>query len=197
MAEVTFREGLGRPLTYAEADDNFRFVEEQAVIADSAATASLGARDAAVTAQQAASAAAASSESSAGQAALSAASSGASASEAKAARDAAKAAQNNAVEVVTGGTGSLVAAPGKLPVADAAGALDSTWFPVGSSPNQMPSNQHLGTQASMDRIGVLTPMQNKPSEKRAVWTEFVSNTVLRICMRGDDGIERSTTLTLA
>lgn len=47
---------------------------------------------------------------------------------AEAARAAAVAAQNNAVAVVTGGTGSLKAAPGKLPLADANGRIDPSWY---------------------------------------------------------------------
>ena len=45
-----------------------------------------------------------------------------------AARAAAVTAQNNAVAVVTGGTGSLTAAPGKLPLADANGRLHASWL---------------------------------------------------------------------
>lgn len=197
MADVTFRVGLGRPLTYQEADDNFRFVEEQAVISADAAEQSLQSSAAAAAAEQTASAAAVSSAANASQSASSEAASAMSANEAKAARDAAIVAQNNAVEVVTGGTGSIPAAPGKLPIADATGTLDSTWFPVGSGANQMPANQNLGASAFMDRIGILTPMLHQPAERRAVWSEFVSNTSLRLCMRGDDGIVRTTTLTLA
>ena len=52
----------------------------------------------------------------------------ASATNADAARAAAVVAQNNAVSVVTGGTGSLVAAAGKLPLANSSGQLDVTWF---------------------------------------------------------------------
>lgn len=58
MAEVTFREGLGRPLTYSEADDNFRFVEEQAIISANAASQSVDASNAAIASEQTASAAA-------------------------------------------------------------------------------------------------------------------------------------------
>ena len=47
---------------------------------------------------------------------------------ADAARAAAVVAQNNAVSVVTGGTGSLTAAPGKLPLAKADGQLDPSWL---------------------------------------------------------------------
>ena len=196
MADVTFRVGLGRPLTYQEADDNFRFVEEQAVISANAAESSVEASNAAITAEQSASSAAISASSSASQSSASEASSAMSASEAKAARDAAIVAQNNAVEVVTGGTGSIPAAPGKLPIADGTGTLDSTWFPVGSGPNQIPANQSLGALAYMDRIGELTPMRHQPVEKRSVWTEFVNDTTLKLCMRGDDGVVRSINWTL-
>lgn len=68
---------------------------------------------------------------------------------------------------------------------------------VGAGPAQLTANQLLGMFAFMDRVGVLTPMQNQPGELRAVWTEFVSNTSLALCMRGDDGAVRSMTLTLS
>ena len=141
----------------------------------------------------AASTAAAASQASASASATSAASNAAAS---EAARAAAVVAQNNAVAVVTGGTGSLPAAPGKLPLADANGGLDRSWFPVGSGPAQQPAVQHLGRQAFLDVVGVLTPMNHQPGAFRAVWSEFVSNTALKICMRGDDGVVRSTTLTL-
>lgn len=67
---------------------------------------------------------------------------------------------------------------------------------VGSDPGQASANLHLGRMAFIDAVGVLTPMQYRPGEVRAVWPEFVSNTSLRLCMRGDDGVVRSTTLTL-
>ena len=51
-----------------------------------------------------------------------------SAANAEAARAAAVVAQNNAVSVVTGGTGSLTAAPSKLPLASATGQLDISWL---------------------------------------------------------------------
>ena len=141
----------------------------------------------------AASSAAAASQAAAGASATSAASNAAAS---EVARAAAVVAQNNAVAVVTGGTGSLQAAPGKLPLADAAGGLDRSWFPVGSGPDQLPANQHLGRMAFLDCVGELTPMNHRPVELRAVWSEFVSDSSLRLCMRGDDGVVRSTTLTL-
>lgn len=67
---------------------------------------------------------------------------------------------------------------------------------VGVEPGQVPASQHLGRMAFMDEVGVLTPMQSRPGELRAVWFEFESNTSLRMCMRGDDGVVRSTAYTL-
>lgn len=51
MAEFTRRVGLGRPLTYQEADDNFKFVEEQADAAEQFANSAYGAQIAAVAAR--------------------------------------------------------------------------------------------------------------------------------------------------
>lgn len=47
---------------------------------------------------------------------------------ASAASAAATTAANNAVAVVTGGTASLLAAPGRIPIADAAGRIHTSWF---------------------------------------------------------------------
>lgn len=51
-----------------------------------------------------------------------------SASQASASATTATTAANTAVAVVTGGTASLIASPGKIPIADAAGRLNVTWF---------------------------------------------------------------------
>lgn len=67
---------------------------------------------------------------------------------------------------------------------------------VGPGPDQVPAGLFLGALAYMDRLGVLTPMEHQPTDKRAVWAEFVNDTALKLCMRGDDGVVRSTTWTL-
>jgi hypothetical protein len=67
---------------------------------------------------------------------------------------------------------------------------------VGAGPAQVPAGQFLGDLAYLSRLGVLTPMQHQPAEKRSVWTEFVNDTTLKLCMRGDDGAVRSFTWTL-
>ena len=76
------------------------------------------------------------------QAAASAASATQSANSAtasQAARVGAESALASAVAVVTGGTASLKAAPGKLPLADASGRLDATWWDA-LQPNGLVNN---------------------------------------------------------
>lgn len=119
---------------------------------------------------------------------------------------------DDVLQLVTGGvvqlavaadgtpTGSVVTkAPVSTPQATAIAAVAAAAVPlaaVGPGPGQVPANLHLGRMAFLDFIGVLTPMNHQPGAIRAVWSEFVSNTALKICMRGDDGVVRSTTLTL-
>ncbi|WP_159913009.1 hypothetical protein [Pantoea sp. 18069] len=119
---------------------------------------------------------------------------------------------NDILQLVTGGVVRLqIAADGtptgvmveKLPISVAAQtALNSLAAAcialnmVGAGPDQVPAVQQLGGLAFMDQLGVLTPMQSHPAESRSVWTEFVSNTSLKLCMRGDDGVVRSTTWTM-
>ena len=62
-----------------------------------------------------------------------------SATAAQAARIGAETALASAVAVVTGGTGSIKAEPGKLPLADAAGRLDATWWDA-LQPNGLVNN---------------------------------------------------------
>lgn len=108
-----------------ELDQKVALATEQAGLA-----ATNGAEQVALAATQAgkasnsAGASAASATASAGSATQSANSAAAS----QAARVGAETALASAVAVVTGGTGSLKAAPGKLPLADAAGRLDATWW---------------------------------------------------------------------
>ncbi len=97
-------------------------------------------------------------------------------------------------------TGNVVTkAPVSTPQATAIAAVAAAAVPlaaVGPGPGQVPANQLLGALAFMDFLGVLTPMRHQPIALRAVWSEFVSNTSIKLCMRGDDGVVRSTTLTL-
>jgi hypothetical protein len=86
------------------------------------------------------------------------------------------------------------ASVGLANVADAAAVPLDTAGPL---PGQLPTNQHLGALAFMDEMGVLTPMAYQPTDLRAVWFEYVSDTSLKLCMRGSDGVVRSITHTLA
>lgn len=113
---------------------------------------------------------------------------------------------NDVLQLVTGGVVQLaVAADGtpsgnvatKAPVStpqqqaiNAAAAASVPTAAVGGGPGQVPANQLLGALAFLDRLGVLTPMQSQPKDTRSVWVEFISNTSLRLCMRGDDGVVR-------
>jgi hypothetical protein len=83
---------------------------------------------------------------------------------AEAARDAAIVAQNNAVEVVTGGTATLTPEAGKIPLADAEAKIDAGWLTdnalveqsdIGTAPNEIPLNQYLGSLAYQDLNSVV------------------------------------------
>lgn len=103
----------------------------QIAAAESAAAAAISRSDASNSAGASAASATAS--------AASATQSANSATASQAARVGAETALASAVAVVTGGTGSLKAAPGKLPLADANGRLDATWWDA-LQPNGLVNN---------------------------------------------------------
>lgn len=124
------------------------------------------------------------------------------------ARNAAIAAQNNAVAVVTGGTASLIAEPGKIPLADSQGKIDKGFLTdtalveqtdLGSSPSEAPLNQSLGEMAYMDPRALIVKPQASATPNGLGDMVFVlaSDTELIIKIKGSDGAVRSTTLTLA
>lgn len=78
-------------------------------------------------------------------------------------------------------------------------ALDATVkrLDVGASPAQVPAGQHLGKLAYMDEIAALRATLTQPQAIGAVWVERVSDTSIKLFMRGSDGVARSTTLTLS
>lgn len=78
-------------------------------------------------------------------------------------------------------------------------ALDATVkrLDVGTSPAQVPSGQHLGKLAYMDELAALRATLTQPQAIGAVWVERVSDTSIKLFMRGSDGVARSTTLTLS
>jgi len=78
-------------------------------------------------------------------------------------------------------------------------ALDATVkrLDVGASPAQVPAGQHLGKLAYMDELAALRATLTQPQAIGAVWVERVSDTSVKLFMRGNDGVARSTTLTLS
>lgn len=68
---------------------------------------------------------------------------------------------------------------------------------VGNASNDVPANGLLGSLAFMDEIGALTSMGSEPQQSRQINFEYVSDTSVRLRMRGDDGVVRTTTLTLS
>ena len=78
-------------------------------------------------------------------------------------------------------------------------ALDATVkrLDVGASPAQVPAGQYLGKLAYMDELASLRATLTQPQAIGAVWVERVSDTSIKLFMRGGDGVARSTTLTLS
>ena len=73
------------------------------------------------------------------------------------ARTGAETAEDNAVAVTTGGTATLTPEAGKIPIAGAEPYIDAGWLQattaqvdVGTAPDQVPLNQHLGPLAYQD-----------------------------------------------
>jgi hypothetical protein len=73
----------------------------------------------------------------------------------------------------------------------------ATQVDVGTDPNQIPLNQNLGTLAFQDQVGVIQAASTAPTNNLDINFEYVSNTSIKIRMRGSDGTVRSTTLTLS
>ena len=68
---------------------------------------------------------------------------------------------------------------------------------IGTGPDNVPLNQFLGQQAFVDEVGTVRPSASDPQADRDINFEYVSDTSIKIRMRGDDGTVRSTTLTLS
>lgn len=62
---------------------------------------------------------------------------------------------------------------------------------IGPAPNEVPSNQHLGAMAYMDRVGLLDVFQHTPdSRPNQLWYSYISNTDVRVLFHGLDGLVR-------
>ena len=68
---------------------------------------------------------------------------------------------------------------------------------IGTDPDQIPLNQYLGKQAFVDEVGTVIPSASTPQRNKDINFEYVSDTSIKIRMRGADGTVRSTTLTLS
>lgn len=82
------------------------------------------------------------------------------------------------------------------PSADKVNWTECLNLPVGADPNQVPAGHQLGRLAFLDFLGVLTVSRNQPLANSSVWVERVSDTSIKLFMRGDDSVARSVTLTL-
>lgn len=67
---------------------------------------------------------------------------------------------------------------------------------LGTGSDQVASNQQLGRMAHVDVVGQLTPMRYRPDAIHAIWFEVPSDGTLTTCVRGADGIVRSSTIIL-
>ena len=105
---------------------------------------------------------------------------------------------STATNAVITASDTVIGALGKLQkqVSD---NLDATVkrLDVGAAPAQVPAGLHLGKLAYMDELGSLRATLVQPQPIGAVWVERVSDTSIKLFMRGSDGVARSTTLTLS
>ena len=120
---------------------------------------------------------------------------------------------SDVLQLVTGGMAHLQIGPDgtpsgnavtKAPVStaqqdaiNAAAAASVPTSAVGPDPAQVPPVQSLGRLAFLDVLGTLMVSKHKPTANGAFWTERVSDTSIKLFLRGDDGIARSATLTLS
>jgi hypothetical protein len=73
----------------------------------------------------------------------------------------------------------------------------ATQVDIGTDSNQIPLNQNLGQLAFLDEVARLRSAATAPTNNLDINFEYVSDTSIKIRMRGSDGTVRSTTLTLA
>jgi hypothetical protein len=73
----------------------------------------------------------------------------------------------------------------------------ATQVDVGTDPNQIPLNGYLGTMAFQDEVSRFQAASTAPTNNLDINFEYVSNTSIKIRMRGSDGTVRAVTLTLA
>jgi hypothetical protein len=103
------------------------------------------------------------------------------------------------VDVTTGGTAKVRFDNTTAPLKEIS---SSVYYPVvtqtdiGTDPNQVPLNGLLGTMAFQDQVSTLQAAATAPTNNLDINFEYVSNTSIKIRMRGSDGTVRSATLVL-
>jgi hypothetical protein len=106
----------------------------------------------------------------------------------------------NVLDVTTGGTAKVRFDNSTAPLNE---IWSSTYYPVvtavdiGTNADQVPLNSMLGQLAFLDDITRIEPSATAPQGNLDINFEYVSNTSIKIRMRGSDGVVRSTTLTLS
>lgn len=68
---------------------------------------------------------------------------------------------------------------------------------IGTDPNQISVNHMLGRLAFQDELASLLPAEAVPGGAKEINFEYVSDTSIKVRMRGSDGVVRSATLTLS
>lgn len=123
----------------------------------------------------------------------------ASAASALASKNAAEAAEAAAVAIVYGGEYSTTAAAGKVPIADVDGNIGNDWLDIGSAPQEIPTNAHLGGMAyqSPESVVIKPQASAAPTGIGEAVFQLTSDTSLEIKVKGSDGTVRSVALTLA
>ena len=103
------------------------------------------------------------------------------------------------VDVTTGGTAKVRVDNTTAPLKEISSSVYypvATQVDIGTDPNQVPINGYLGTLAFQDQVSTLQAAATAPTNNFDINFEYVSNTSIKIRMRGSDGTVRSTTLVL-
>jgi hypothetical protein len=106
----------------------------------------------------------------------------------------------NVLDVTTGGTAKVRVDNSTAPLNE---IWSSTYYPVvtavdvGTNADQVPLNSMLGQLAFLDDITRIRASATAPAASLDINFEYVSDTSIKIRMRGSDGVVRSTTLTLS
>jgi hypothetical protein len=103
------------------------------------------------------------------------------------------------LDVTTGGTAKVRFDNTTAPLKE---IYSSTYYPVvtqvdiGTAASQIPLNSNLGQLAFLDEVSRWKAASTAPTNNLDINFEYVSDTSIKIRMRGSDGTVRSTTLTL-